>query len=66
MRKVAVMRTIHALPGKREQYLDYVKQADEVRRKWGMVDSLVLEKAVDPTVLVDPYRATTFTSRPGT
>ena len=52
MARIAVTRTIHALPGKRQQHLDFLKRSDAVRRQWGMVESLVMEKAVDPQVLV--------------
>ncbi len=52
MPRIAVTSTVHFLPGKREQYLQYLNRADAVRRKWGMLDSIIMEKVVDPRVLV--------------
>ncbi len=51
MPKIAVTRTIHALPGKRQEMVENLERDDEVRRKWGMVDSFVLEKVIDPLII---------------
>lgn len=52
MGRIAVTRTIRFLPGKRQQYLDHLKAADALRAKWGMSDSLIMEKAIDPEVIL--------------
>lgn len=51
MPRIAVTRTIHSMPGKRQEMMESITHGDEVRRKWGMVDSYVMEKVIDPQII---------------
>ncbi len=50
MAQMALTRQVYFLPGKRDEAVNLLKQHEAIRRRYGLVQQLILRKNVDPSV----------------
>lgn len=50
MSRIALVQTVHLLPGKAEEAITWFKGGEEIRKQWGMHQQLIMRKPYDPSV----------------
>ncbi len=50
MGRVALVQTVHLLPGKADEAIAWLREGEEIRKKWGLAQQLIMRKPYDPSV----------------
>ncbi|MCL5291837.1 MAG: hypothetical protein M1548_04810 [Actinobacteria bacterium] len=50
MAGIALVQTVHLLPGKADEAIAWLREGEDVRRPWGLQQQLIMRKSFDPSV----------------
>ncbi|MBI2864145.1 MAG: hypothetical protein HYX94_06235 [Chloroflexi bacterium] len=50
MGRIALVQTVHLLPGKADEAVRWLRDGEIIRRQWGMNEQIILRKSYDPSV----------------
>ncbi len=50
MGQIALVQTVHLLPGKAEEAIHWLREGEVIRKQWGMSEQIILRKSYDPSV----------------
>ncbi|MDO8673487.1 MAG: antibiotic biosynthesis monooxygenase [Dehalococcoidia bacterium] len=50
MGRLALVQTVHLLPGKADEAIQWFREGEVVRKLWGMSDQIIMRKSYDPSV----------------
>ena len=50
MANIALVQTVHLLPGKATEAIAYFGEGEKVRKEWGLIQQLIVRRTYDPSV----------------